>query len=84
MKFGFGICNKKEKSWVSDKVWNCIYKEIKGKKAEKWWGLIQSFDFACIHDQTNRKKTLAPLSNTPQKKNQKTHSGDPQIQSQHA
>ena len=37
MKFGFGICicNKKEKSWVSDKVWICIYKEIKGNKAEK-------------------------------------------------
>ena len=30
----------------------------KKKKAEKWWGLIQSFDFAYIHDQTNRKKTL--------------------------
>ena len=26
----------------------------------------------------------SPLSDTPQKKNQKTHSGDPQIQSQHA
>ena len=36
-KFGFGICicNEEEKSWVSNKVWICIYKEIKGNKAEK-------------------------------------------------
>ena len=60
IKFGFGICicNEEEKSWVSNKVWICIYKEIKGNKAEKWWGLIQSFDFAYIYDQTNRKKTF--------------------------
>ena len=37
MKFGFGICiyNEEEKSWVSNKVWICINKEIKGNKAEK-------------------------------------------------
>ena len=35
MKFGFGICKKKKKSWVSDKVWICINKEIKGNEAKK-------------------------------------------------
>ena len=37
IKFGFGICicNKEEKSWVFDKVWICINKEIKGNEAEK-------------------------------------------------
>ena len=43
-KFGFGICicNEEEKSWVSNKVWICINKEIKRNEAEKWWGLIKS------------------------------------------
>ena len=60
MKFGFGICiyNEEETSWVSDEVWICINKEIKINEAEKWWGLIQSFDLTYIHDQTKRKKTL--------------------------
>ena len=35
MKFGFGICIDEEKSWVSDKVWICINKGIKGNEAEK-------------------------------------------------
>ena len=35
-----------------------INKEIQGHEAEKWWGLIQSFDLTYIHDQTKREKTL--------------------------
>ena len=44
MKFEFAMCiwNGEEKSWVSDKVWICINKEIKGNEAKKWWGLMQS------------------------------------------
>ena len=51
IKFGFSICicNEEEKSWVSDKVWICINKEIKGNEAEKWWVLIPSLNLVDIY-----------------------------------
>ena len=61
--FGFGMrmydqAIRKKNLGLWTKCGFEINKEIKGNKAEKWWGLIQSFDLAYIHDQTNRKKTL--------------------------
>ena len=34
-EFDVYICNEEEKSQVSNKVWICINKEIKGNNAEK-------------------------------------------------
>ena len=57
------------KLWVSSFAWAAAAAQLR-------MAVLPSLDFVGI--------ILPPLSDTPQKKNQKTHSGDPQIQSQHA
>ena len=47
---------RKKNLWFWTKCGFEIDKEIKGNKAEKWWGLIQSFDLAYIHDQTKKEE----------------------------